>query len=544
MSKKEESYAINDELIDQKVELPVKSNKIKYAIVIASVVAFVAAASILLIGYFKFDWFKSETYKLDANINRATYQTSYFTEKKRIETEYSFTNGVHEKKLAYVTSTFVVVLTDRKKIAKDKFLDTASLIILDSTLKQEGAESELTRFQIFDKKTLKDLETNPNGSKYPMAMFKFYEDGTIEEIKVPDNMDKYNADNIVELIQNVIPKLTRNRTEDMSKGLEIKEKKKKNKRTIVETQAPRTYADLKGSRYSKYVETDIENDQVSNIRIDSSAYFQTPNEDIENADLGIKDFLYDTHSEINAIRTGEEKETSEIVEKISSKFNFITSKQLIENLLEQEKKEKEIPLEIIDIDDPETPLRNLGFNFNVDKTFNLKTISFLGQSFTIKYRIAVKNGNAINQIIISSNLGTASFGNDGISYTFSKTFSKRVQVFQFNFPPFPIISLGVYAGGSLTISVQFTSNTKTTLKLSLSGSLTATAEIKAGWDPVLSFAAGATGTIVKASGYAQISGSSVSKGYSVGGGQIVVYVVAKAAGQQVWKKDHTLFNGW
>lgn len=78
----------------------------------------------------------------------------------------------------------------------------------------------------------------------------------------------------------------------------------------------------------------------------------------------------------------------------------------------------------------------------------------------------------------------------------------------------------------------------------MSGSLTATAEIKAGWDPVLSFSAGATGTIVKASGYAQISGSSVSKGYSVGGGQIVVYVVAKAAGQQVWKKDHTLFNGW
>ena len=62
-----------------------------------------------------------------------------------------------------------------------------------------------------------------------MAMFKFYEDGTIEEIKVPDNMDKYNADNIVELIQNVIPKLTRNRTEDMSKGLEIKEKMKKTK---------------------------------------------------------------------------------------------------------------------------------------------------------------------------------------------------------------------------------------------------------------------------------------------------------------------------
>ena len=58
-----------------------------------------------------------------------------------------------------------------------------------------------------------------------MSIFTFHEDGKLEDIKLPDNMDKYNADSIVELIKNVIPKLTRNRAEDISNGLEIKEKK-------------------------------------------------------------------------------------------------------------------------------------------------------------------------------------------------------------------------------------------------------------------------------------------------------------------------------
>ena len=75
-------------------------------------------------------------------------------------------------------------------------------------------------------------------------------------------MDKYNTDLIIELIKNVIPKLTRNRNEDMNNGLEIKEKKNNKVKTIIEAQAPRTYETFKVSKYSKIVERDIENDQI------------------------------------------------------------------------------------------------------------------------------------------------------------------------------------------------------------------------------------------------------------------------------------------
>ena len=303
MSKQEETYRINDELIDEKIEVPVKSNKIKYIIAIATTLTIVAATSILLIGHFKFGWFKSEIYKLNANIHRAAYQTNYFTETKTINTEYSFTNGNKEKKKAIVNTNFVVVITDRKELEKDNFLNTASLIILDSKVKGEEIETKLTDFNIFDENIMKEIESNPNGSKYPMAMFKFYDEGLITEINVPDNMDKYNADSIVELIQNVIPRLKRNKTEDMSNGLEITEKKNKNAYTIVEagldmSWCPGCYAATIiipfGKLWKKITHRNIEDEQLTDMTVDTSAYFEE--DDLENADFGIKDFLYKTNS--------------------------------------------------------------------------------------------------------------------------------------------------------------------------------------------------------------------------------------------------------
>ena len=82
MSKQEEAYSINDELIDQEVQVQVKSNKIKYTIAIITGVIMAAVVAVLLLGHFKFNWFKSETYKIKANISRATYQANYFSEQK------------------------------------------------------------------------------------------------------------------------------------------------------------------------------------------------------------------------------------------------------------------------------------------------------------------------------------------------------------------------------------------------------------------------------------------------------------------------------
>ena len=112
-------------------------------------------------------------------------------------------------------------MTNQEKLENKEFLNTAALILLDSKMTHEYGEKDLPHLDMFNEAQLKELEANPDGAKYPLALFKFYQSGKIEEIKLPNNMDEYNAETIIELIEKVIPKLSRNRTEDMSNGLNI-----------------------------------------------------------------------------------------------------------------------------------------------------------------------------------------------------------------------------------------------------------------------------------------------------------------------------------
>ena len=85
--------------------------------------------------------------------------------------------------------------------------------------------------------------------------------------------------------------------------------------------------------------------------------------------------------------------------------------------------------------------------------------------------------------------------------------------------------------------------------MTLSGTITASAEIAAGILDFAKAAAGAEGTIVSATGYATVTNSGVSKGYSISGGKIETYVEAYVnvpiiGKKTLWSKSITLFNGW
>ena len=52
-----------------------------------------------------------------------------------------------------------------------------------------------------------------------MAVFRFYESGALKDINVPKDMDKTDAQNIIDLINDVIPKLRRNQKRITKKAL-------------------------------------------------------------------------------------------------------------------------------------------------------------------------------------------------------------------------------------------------------------------------------------------------------------------------------------
>ena len=72
--------------------IPAKSySKVKLTIAIISTILVLAGTTTLLIGYFKFDWFKKEIYKVDANITREVNQANFFTENKKVSTKIALT---------------------------------------------------------------------------------------------------------------------------------------------------------------------------------------------------------------------------------------------------------------------------------------------------------------------------------------------------------------------------------------------------------------------------------------------------------------------
>ena len=229
---------------------------------------------------------------MDADIIRNVNQANFFTETKVINTKIALTGDQYEESNYKIDNNFMVFLNGRKEIGKKDYLNTASFVLLKSKLTYKEGEKDLPSFDLFDKEKLEEFNLNPDGSKYPVAFFSFYENGTINEIKLPDNMDKYNAETILELIEKVIPKLSRNRTEDEDKGLNIKTKTDRKKKTFIEEEKPKEYPTFRGSKYSRSVERDFEDDQLTNIRTTSNIHLKSASKEGEKI-FGAKDFYYD-----------------------------------------------------------------------------------------------------------------------------------------------------------------------------------------------------------------------------------------------------------
>ena len=520
-----------------------KPNKIKIVLSILVSALLVAATAILLVGHFKFDWFKSDEYKIDAHINRSVYQANYFSETKTISTKFNFHDGKTEEKEYIIDNKFVVFLTEKK----DK-LNTAALVILSSTATIDDKLQELAHLDIFDEKQIKELEANPNGSKYPMAVFKFTDDGKIEEIKLPNNMDEYNAESIIDLIKKVIPKLTRNKKEDISNGLEITSKKVNSKRTIIQSEAPREYDYFKGSRYSRVIKTEIENDQITNIVSDDNLYMQSQPEEKEII-YGPKDFHFDSKSEINSDEIKyNEKENVDLVNKLAEKFTLINSEELLQIFTNQkEEKNKEIfgQQEVVE---ENKPVRNL-FSISASKTFNLATFDVLGQKVNVKYVVGVSGNSGYNKIVISSSLGSFEFGNSGCSGKVEISRSYSQTIFRFNCPGiFFFVSVSCYVKGSVYAGFGFKSGSGSGSKYwaKASGSLALGAEVKAGWDQIASLSAYAEGTVISASAQVTISNGSVSKdsGFRLSVGRLEVGIRGAFLGNKGTLWSTTLYNGY
>ena len=330
----------------------------------------------------------------------------------------------------------------------------------------------------------------------------------------------------------------------MSKGLYITSKKVDNKRTIVQNEAPKQFEDFKGSRYTRLVKTEIENDQITNIESNANLYMESQPEGDEFI-YGPKDLSYDVKSEIssNGVKYNE-KENVELVKKLSEKFTFIDSEKLLQMITNSKLEKKEAKEKI---EEEPKQVRNL-FSISASKSFNLASFNVLGQKVSVKYEIGVSGNKAYNKIVISSGRGTFEFGNTGCSasYDYRKSYSQTI--FTFYCPaPFTFVSVSCYVTGSIYAGFGLKSGSGKSAKFwaKAEGSLGLGAEAKAGFDKIASLSAFAEGTIISATGKVTISNGSVSKdsGFKLKIGKLVVGIRGSYLGKKgtLWSK--TLYEG-
>ena len=523
----------------------VKLNKVKIILAILASTLIVDTLVILLLGHFKFDWFKSDEYKIDAHINKSLFQANYFSEKKTINAKFTFNEHTEEKEYI-IDKDFVVFITEKKGN-----LNTALLVILSSIASIDDEIHEFSHLNMFDEEQIKDLETNPDGSKYPMAMLKFMDDGKIEEIYLPNNMDKYNAKSIIELINKVILKLSRNKKEDISNGLEITYKKVNNKRTIIQKEAPKQFEEFKGSKLTKVIKTEIENGQITNIESYKSLYMESKPEGDETM-FGPKYFSFNEKSEITSKEIKyNAKENIALINKLAEKFTFIES-EILFNIITNKKEEANTENEVVEKENH--TVRNL-FSISAFKIFDIASFDVLGQTVSVKYVVGISSDMSFNKIVISSTLGVFEFGNTGCSGEISEIKSYNRTIFSFvdkNFSEFLEFHIDCYVTGKLSFGLGLISGNGKSAKYwaAISGSLDLGAYITnvIGGDPENhSFRAFAEGAVVNANGKVILSNGSVSKdsGFKLSIGKLVVGVTHKILynGDRKTLWSETLYGG-
>ena len=512
---------------------PKKHSKRIIIIIVIVCLIIIATATTLLIGYFKFNWFQKQP--------KDIYQTDYFTETKIINSRVDFSNGKFETFEQKIYTNFMIIQTDKKELENNDFLNIATLVILDTKATFNNITKDITSFNIFNESTVEEFKSNPDGAKYPMATFSFNENGTFVDIQLPNNMNKYYADCIIELIENYISKLSINKTENIDTKEKIADI---NKKTFYNTQSPKEIKNIKGSRFVKSIEMDFDGEKLRNIRTYSNLSLQSQNKEDQYI-FGLKNFQTDTKSEIILTETKTEKDNIGLVQNLTKYYTFIESKELLELFTD------EIIQYVGEKSEEDENIRDIQYSKSNSKQYseiiNIKNFDVLGNELNLKANYGIKNKEIFFNFIFQSKAGKINIGTSNTSYEFKSTEEIiDITIFRVEFLPLSSVKLDIKIGGSMTFSwsVCPTCETKN-IDISVSGELSAIAEISAGFEYFAKVAAGAKGTILSAGLNVFLGEDEKFHKYGyIRGGNVTTYVSGKLLNMTVYDESWKIWDGW
>ena len=388
--------------------------------------------TIILIGYLKFHWFQ---YKQD-NITQNFYHQNQIILYKEIKNVYIDieTENNTNKENKFLFHQFLLAINSKKRLnylGEIDYLYNATIIIL---------QSQMDDINVFgsnysmDELTEKDL-LNPE--KTIFSKFSFYENGTLENIYLPKNITKFYGALIIDLIEQIIPRISKKLYMNKINNIEFLYESEKNKsenniKYLTENHLEKTFYDkysnisFKGSKALKNIKRTINNDVLETIECKSKIQFSSENKTNEKKDkyldLGIKSYSMRIISNLNLVRNEINKELNEKIKRITKNMNFIESNKFFSISKNEKDSENSYNYnESLNNNSKSLSLRNLDFfeferdeYFQMEFIFTLIDFEILSTQFSLKYiiylsPIDLKLGNKakifINEKEISLSLG-------------------------------------------------------------------------------------------------------------------------------------------
>jgi len=228
----------------ENIKIKNKSKKKKILIIsLSSLSVLLIIAIILLVGHFRFDWFKKKKELVIATDRKVNSVSRYLEHKNAINYyEFEGRNETQETQNYSIISDFIVALSKKERIDKRydfsdiDYLYEAFLLIINITQLNGNESYFLGGLDIYDEsKTIpklieKNNEIFSNVSKssehmtnIPFSKFYFYENGTLGQIYYPLGIHDFYKSAMIDLIEKVTPKLSKslyNKKEENKRRLE------------------------------------------------------------------------------------------------------------------------------------------------------------------------------------------------------------------------------------------------------------------------------------------------------------------------------------
>ena len=458
---------IEEELIQEKKKV---NKKLVIGLAIAGLIA-IFVLTTLLVGYFKFEWFQ----KKQNNVIQNTYhkgQVLLFNEVKTLTTEMK---TIDKNKVVEHTfkTDFLVMINSKKKLKYFGEIDNlynATLVIL----KMDTTDKEVGGLNLLDEKELENIAKNPEQFEHPIAKFAFYENGTLVDIYIAKDTNRFYASSMIDLIEEIIPRISKKLYNKEQNGVEFSFNEESNE--LVEDHKDKEFTDkyskigFKGSKINKKITRKVSKDAINQVTIETELNLNSdkPENDENFYDIGLNGYTFKINSDLNMVENKDDRELIDKIQLIIEKLDYEESQQLLERFAEKEMEELKNLVEEAENSKENDETDNKQLRNLFEKPFTLTTIDVLGKKVTFSIVTSFQSGSASFSLQAKCDGSTFKLSSQGFTGTYTKKDKASFTLITVPFSVGPVpLKFTLKAITGYEVKATFTINSsQSTIKLS------------------------------------------------------------------------------